>query len=301
METNISAAAISRIVNTTGIRKARKGNDWSRGFEVFGLKNAVEVAYTAGSGEDKTAVLRQIAEAVNSHPSGKYTAEVVSSGSFIVSEGVRVVLKTPEDMVEAMAAQAPYGVTKREVRAALIGPFYEFGETGSGFVLERVESPNNRLIRVTYRDHAHTTYHEGTGGKERYTNTITNSYAERLRKQGFSTKIDFNEGEICVLVGQAGEFGLSQREEADLAKTALMELREAVEADDLAYMTRKGGPASIFVYFLVPFKDKLRRCEVFYSGGSYASHGRFGSATRSEFHNLDLVLRFLRTEIGRDA
>jgi len=138
------------------------------------------------------------------------------------------------------------------------------------------------------------------GGRDKYSHDAVNGYAKDLVEAGYSVQIGFEDGEDYVLVGTAGEFqaGLSQEEESEAAQEPLRALREAIEAKALSYMTRKAGPTSIFVYYLVPFKDKLRRLEVFHSGGCYASYGRFGGPARHEFFSLDGLVRFIHSEIA---
>lgn len=183
----ISAAAISRILNSAGIKKALPGTGYSTGFEVVGLSVVANVYYTPRTIDDMDTELKRIVDLINQHKGKKYVAKIV---------GTTVEVRIRE---------------------------------------EEPEEPQSLL---------------------------------------------------------------SQEEEAEAAKEPLMALREAVEANDLAFMTRKAGPTSIFVYYLVPFKDKLRRLEVFYSGGCYASYGQFGGPGRHEFFNTRNLIGFIRDEIA---
>jgi hypothetical protein len=175
--------------------------------------------------------------------------------------------------------------------------YYPFEESGSGFVVERAAAPNDHLVRVTYRDSSHTTNAPETGGRDAYSHAIVTRYAELLMEAGYSVCMDFQGNEDSVLVGHPGEFGKSQQDTAKDAKEALAELREAVEDDDLAYMTRKAGPTSIFVYYLVPFKDKVRRLEVFWSEGVYQATRRLGGP-KDEFFNMAHLLEHIRHELA---
>jgi hypothetical protein len=77
---------------------------------------------------------------------------------------------------------------------------------------------------------------------------------------------------------------------------ALFAAREAIEADDLSFSTRKAGPWSIFVLALEPFKNRARRAEVSYSEASgyrVAFFGRYNEHT----HDLRVVVQQLHDEM----
>jgi hypothetical protein len=296
----ISAAAISRILSSNPDLKKAHHTGWSIGFCVIGYGTMVEVIYQTTDKAEDDREMNRIVSTINDRKDRKYFAErtLDEHGSEFVKVTVRQ--ETEEDRMEKAAEESPYGVTIKEVRAALNKSrrFYEFEEGRSaGFSVEREAAPNDHRVRVTYRDVPHTSYAPETGGRDVYAHTITTHYANVLMAAGYAACIDYTEANgDSLLVGQQGEF-TSPEQAAEEAVEPLRELRDAVEADSLSYMTRKAGPTSIFIYYLVPFKDKLRRLEVFWSNGSYVSCGRFGGS-RSEFHNLDLTLRFIRSELA---
>lgn len=308
-----SAATISRLLKAAGFRRALKNTtSWSSGFDVQGFHTHARVTYASVNRGAEVMILTEMRDSINSRDDKKYWAKIQEDrfGNHLWVE--RWDEADPEQnetrkalLREKLAEESPYGVTIAEVRKALhkAGGFFEFvdgKEKGAGFCVSAEPAPNDRLVRVTYRDHPHTAYAFVEGGRDRYMREKVQQYAEKLAEAGYSVQIDYADGEDSVLVGQAGEFQaeLSQEEESELAQEPLMELRKAVEENDLAFMTRKGGPTSIFVYYLVPFKDKVRRVEVFWRNGSYGSYGRFGGPTRQEFHNTDLTVQYIRSEIA---
>lgn len=277
---NLSASGISRILNNAGITKAPTSDTWGIGFVATSYGVQVDVHYQDTNRKRALEELDRIVKTINEHKAARYWA-VRKSGKN-GGEWVSITLR---------AEESPFVVSEREVRLALSKNrrFYAFSVNGAGYFLEREGSS----IRVTFRDQPFTTYAPETGGREHHMHVMVTLYAEALAEAGFCVEVDFKDGvdSVRVLVPR----GKSQEEEAEDAKEPLMALREAVEADDLAYMTRKGGPTSLFVYFLVPFTDKLRRCEVFYSEGVYKLVPRFGGPKR-EFFNLGHLVE----EIGKE-
>jgi len=298
---NISAAAISRILSsTTSLRKAPTSNTWGVGYLVTGYGPEVHVHYQANDHETVQASLDRIASVINGRVDRKYHAAKVT-GDYgtvhVLVEARRPEHDTPEAK-EQMAEESPHAVTIAEVKKVISVGRYEYTEApklaGAGYVVERAEFPRDGLVRVSYKDHPHTSYALVTGGREAYAVSAVESYATSLVQAGYSTWIEYEENDgWSVLVGAPGHF--PSQDKPDEVKKALTELREAVEANDVAYMTRKAGDHSVFVYYLVPFKDKVRRCEVFYSGGVYKLSPRFGGPMR-EFYNIP----FLVEEIGHE-
>jgi hypothetical protein len=291
----ISAPAISRIISSnTSIKKARS-TGWSTGFYVVGLGSRVEVGY---QDTDTVAVknsLKYIADTINGRDDKKYAAEIeqTENGSPMVVVTLRSEDEIKEECMEQAAEESPFAVTKREVNKVLEGPCYPYSEGAAGYVIERAEAPNDRLVRVTYKDHPHTGYALVEGGREQYVKDSVKLYADKLRAAGFSVAV---EGDYeSVLVGQPGEF--PSEDDPQEVKEALNALREAVEASDTAFLTRRAGDHSLFVVYQDLYKGETRRLEVFWRSGAYASYGRFGGP-RSEFHNLDLTLKFIRSELG---
>lgn len=290
MATNVHTPSISRILSNAGVRKVASTTSYSTGFECIGLGPVVQIHYTPRQIDDQAAELERIAKILNERP--KYTAKVIDGIVEVRLADEKTDEQIKEERMEKAAEESPYGVTKAEVNKVLAGPCYAYTEQAAGYVIERETGGNDRLVRVYYRDHAYTSYAMVVGGREAYFRDAVKMYADKLRAAGFSVKV---EGDYdYVLVGQPGEF-VSEDDPTEV-KESLSELREAVEAADLAFLTRKAGPASLFVYYLVPFKDKVRRLEVFRRNGSYAAYGRFGGS-RSEFHSVDLTLRFIRSEL----
>jgi hypothetical protein len=289
----ISAPAISRIISSnTNIRRAQ-GTGWSEGFTVVGYGTVVEVSYMDTNIGWQEQMLNRIADLINGREDRKYEAvkEQYEQGGSYVKVTVR--RETEEDRMEKAAEESPYAVTKAEVNKVLAGPCYPYDVQSAGYVIERETGLNDRLVRVTYRDHSHTSYTTVEGGREAHVKNAVKHYAHRLRAAGFSVKV---EGDYeYVVVGQPGEFP-SEDDPQDV-KDALNALREAVEAADTAYMTRKAGPTSLFVYYLVPFKDKVRRLEVFWGQGFYKVSGRFGGPFQ-EFRNMAHLLEHIRYELA---
>lgn len=291
----ISAPAVSRLISAhTNVRKA-SSTGWSVGFYVTGYGAMVEVGYQDTNPVAVEVALKDVCDAVNNHPARKYEAK-------IEGQLVRVTARaeTEEERMEKLAEESPFGVTLAEVRKVLAPGRFEYSANGAGYEVTREAAPNDRLVRVTFRDHSHTNYAPETGGRGAYSRNAVKSYARSLIQAGYSVQIGFEDGEDFVLVGQAGEFSKTPEQEAEEARGPLMALREVVEADSPFYTTRKAGNCSILVYSVLPGRA-LRGVEVFWqdgSYGSYVSYGRFGEA-RSEFHNVDLALRFIRSELDR--
>lgn len=219
--TTISAAAISRILKTAGIKKAPTTDTWGVGFIVTGYGIEVGVTYQDTDRERNGQVLNQIVELVNGRADLKYKAE--RRDREYGGRYVRITRRTEEEIreirLEQAAEESPYGVTKREVVQALYlgGGMYGYSKWDSGFYVERVDNPAmSRLVRVLYRDHPHTAYAKETGGREAYRANRIESYAHKLRKAGYSVHTDGS----CVLVGQPGEF-----EEAPAPQTDMDRLR----------------------------------------------------------------------------
>lgn len=78
---------------------------------------------------------------------------------------------------------------------------------------------------------------------------------------------------------------------------ALAEARDAIEGDDLAYSTRKAGPWSIFVLYLVPFTNKARRAEVHYDEESGTYRASIFGMTGERTPRLKRVVEQLRAEL----
>lgn len=310
MQQNISAAAISRIIShNTNVVKASTRNIWSRGFVSTGYGVEVQVTYQHTDRDVIRRNLDHIVEAINSREDRKYFAEKLSGESH-GGAYVKVVIRDQTDPqqneaeragdVEKLAEEAPHAVTVEEVRAVLAGRWFEYTESpqlaGGGYFVERLEGPRAGTVRVSYKDHPHTSYELVIGGREAYAVDAVERYAESLVQAGYSAWIDYQDTDgWSVLVGPDGHF--AHQDKPEDVKEALTALREAVEANDLSFMTRRASDHSIFVYFLVPFKDKLRRVEVSWSNGSYSSIGQFGGS-RSEFYSTELAVRFIRSEIA---
>lgn len=259
----ISAAAIARILSNAGIQKAQK-TGWSTGFDVVGYGVVVEVIYQTSSPEDEAAALKQIVETLNGRKDQKYFA-VTETG--LHGTRVRVVGRTPEVVAEAEAQEQEQGSLVKDVRHALTGPFYAFIEgSASGFTVKACEDGG---VEVFFQDLPHTTYGDGLD-KESCAAMSAKGYADRLDKSGFAV----------VLLGDRVRVGRQAPETFKTAKEALSALRAGVEAKELSFMTRKGdSESSLFVYYLIPFKDKLRRMEVSWADGAFYSSGRFGGET----------------------
>jgi hypothetical protein len=309
-----SAATISRLLKAAGFKRARTNTtSWSSGFEVQGFHTHARVTYTSVSVRSAVMVLEQMRDEINGRKDQKYWGRVEEGkqGWYLWVERYDGTDPAQNEvrraaLREKMAEESPYGVTIKEVRKVLNkgGRFFEFvnmgSQQGAGFEVTAETGVDERLVRVTYRDHEITGYALVEGGRESYMHKAVNGYAQALVEAGYSVQIDYVDGVDSVLVGQAGEFQvpMSQEEASEAAQEPLTALREAIEAKDISYMTRKAGPTSIFVYCLIPFKDKLRRLEVFWDQGSYGSYGQFGGPTRNEFHNTDLVVEYIHSEIG---
>lgn len=320
MSQSISAAAISRILNTAGFRKASNGTHWSPGFSVVGYGPFAKVDYTDVDTEAAVAELTKMKDLINErYP--KYEATLLNDDyGWVVSVSIRpeeapepVVEAAPAAEVEKLAEESPYGVTVQEVRQVLltsgekIGRFFEYtnqesdgvrpGNQGAGFFVERLEGARSRLVRVSYRDHSHTSYALVLGGREKCARDTVEMYAKRLQAEGFSTWIDYEDTDgWSVLVGTEGEF--VEQDSPEAIKAALLELREAVEDEAMSYITRKAGDHSVFIYYLVPFKDKLRRMEVFWTGGEYKSKGRFGQGDFFRMKGADEVVKLAKAELA---
>lgn len=299
MNNTISAPAISRIISSnTSIKRARN-TGWSTGFYVVGLGVRVEVGY---QDTDTVAVennLAYIADTINGRADKKYAAEIeqTENGSPMVVVTLRSEDEIKEERMEKAAEESPYAVTKREVNVVLANGCYPYTDEpqnrGAGYVIERAEHPNTRLVRVTYRDHPHTGYALVEGGRDAYFRDSIQMYVDKLRKAGYSVKV---EGDYeSVLVGISGEF--PDEADPDDTKAVLAELREAVEAEDVAYMTRKASPTSLFVYYLVPFKDKVRRLEVSWTGYCWTATRRLGGPADTYF-NIPVLLDHIRHELA---
>lgn len=297
MRQNISAPAISRIISGTSVRKAPTGNTWGKGFTVTGYGPEVHVHYqdTDTSVVDRN--LDYIVETINDRQDRKYFARKTQNeyGSSLVIVEARREDHGTEEAKEQQAAESPHAVTVAEVREVIQKGRYAYDAMGAGYVVERAEGFSDRLVRVSYKDHPHTGYALVVGGREGYKQSAVDGYAKDLVSAGYAAWVEYEENDgWSVLVGPADAFVDQDRPE-DI-KEALTDLREAVEASDLSYMTRKAGDHSLFVYYLVPFKDKLRRVEVFWVGGVYKLAPRFGGPAR-EFYNIP----FLVEEIGREV
>lgn len=269
---SISAAAVSRILATQFKRAPKKG--WGRGFEVTGFTTEVDVRFVADKGDDRSAKLDEMVALINGHKGQKYFAKRFKTPHG--SEIVQVVMRDETDpeqnearkeaQMEQAAADSPHAVEIREVKGALIRQCFEWTPAASGFRAERYPE-DQTLVRVEYADHAHTTYEtsreiQGAGAVRLYTSI--------LQKAGFPVQAD-PDNDWGLLVGPK-----SEEDSPEEIKEALDALRGAVEDADLSFMTRKAGDHSLFVYYLVPFKDKVRRLEVFWGEGEYRSIGRFG-------------------------
>jgi hypothetical protein len=300
MRPNISAAAISRIISAnSNVAKASTRNIWSRGFVVTGFGPEVHVTFQDTDLGCAERNLDAIAELLNGRDDRKYYAVKMQDENDSLFIKVEAFIgQSPEDEAadtENMAAESEHAVTVAEVNQVLEGPCYPYSEGAAGYVIERLETPRAGIVRVSYKDHAFTSYAMVTGGRETYALNAVEHYASRLTQAGYSAWIDYADTDgWSVLVGPAGHF--AQQDKPEDITAALTALREAVEANDLGFMTRKAGDHSIFVYFLVPFRDKVRRVEIFWGNGSYSSIGSLGGS-RSEFHNTELTVRFIRSEI----
>lgn len=302
----ISAAAISRIISSITdeqgekIRKAPKSG-WGKGFYVVGYDVAVTVYYQDTDQAVVEEKLNQIVETLNGRADKKYFAKIESldSTDYRGSLVVKVVVRdenNSEHVAEPKAEETPEAVTVQEVRRALLGPCYEYTSSASGFVAERCEE-NPLLVRVFYRDHPHTRYTLVEGGRDAHMHASVEHYADLLANAGFSVCVDYDpERGDSVLVGPAGHF--QGEEDPEAIKEALLALREKIEDAELAFMTRKAGPNSLFIYYLVPFKDKVRRLEVSYGHGQYRSVGRFGNSRMATLKGADEVVEFARAELA---
>lgn len=302
MRPNISASAISRILSSTSLRKAPASNTWGKGFLVVGYGPVVRVYFQDTDEDTQRRSLDYIAEVINGRVDRKYVAAKTQDPE-TKSHYVQVQARTKEDDApeakERMAEASPHAVTIAEVKKAIAIGRYEYTEApqlaGAGYVVERAEFPRDNLVRVSYKDHPHTSYALVTGGREAYAVSTVERYATDLVQAGYSTWIEYQENDgWSVLVGAPGHF--PNQDSPDEVKKALAELREAVEADDLAYMTRKGGDHSLFVYYLVPFKEKVRRLEVFWTNGRYTASGRFGGPM-NDFYNLPHLIEHIGHEL----
>lgn len=301
----ISAAAISRILKNAGIKKAHS-TGWSIGFSVIGYGPVVEVGFQTTDDAYMRQQLADIVKVVNGHKSGRYFA--VTTKDHLGSEHVRVVARDENEAEEAetvkeVSEESGHAVTTDEVNAVLTRRFFPYMDLPqsktSGYVLSRAEGSDSHLVRVVFKDHPHTTYSPETGGPEVYAQTVTERYSEALTRAGYSAVIGLHEGEWSLLVGRSGEFLVqSVEEEAEAAEGPLLALRKAVEDKALSYMTRQAGHHSLFVYYLVPFKDKVRRVEVFWSGGVYKSRGQFGQGIWFRHATVEAMVEFIHGELA---
>lgn len=301
MRQNISAPAISRIISATSVKKAPTGNTWGRGFLVTGYGPEVHVHYQDTDPGVVDRNLNYIVETINGREDRKYFAHKTQDEhrtSLVIVE-IRREDHGTDEAKEKMAAESEHAVTVAEIKKVIAPGRFEYTEApqlaGAGYVIERAEHPRDGLVRVSYKDHPHTSYALVSGGREGYAHATVQSYAIALVNAGYSTWIEYAENDgWSVLVGPDGAFGVQDSPEE--IREALNVLRTAVEGDDLAYMTRKAGPQSLFVYYLVPFKDKLRRLEVSWSGGRYTASGRFGGP-RNDFYNLPHLVEHIGHEL----
>lgn len=277
MSQKISPAAISRILSGARIAKSSTRTEhWSRGFSVTGYGSSVDVDYAALRDEDLGAALENIADAINSRKDQKYFAKVVPATSSVSLDRVEVTIREESvpKIVETVETTeiVPDKVDEAQVRSLLLGQHYEFTYNAAGF---QIKPEGDRCVRVSYADHSHTNYAFVIGGQEAYAKQAVENYATLLVGAEYSVLVDYREDSgWSALVGPAGEF-YGPVDSPEDVKDALNTLREAVEDEGLSYMTRKAGDNSLFIYYLVPFKDKVRRLEVSWSQGVYRSNGRF--------------------------
>lgn len=273
MSQKISPAAISRILSSAGFKKAStRTNHWSSGFEVTGYDTTVQIRYTAVNTEQANSKMDQIVETINNREDKKYFAKI-DEGQY--GSTVEVVIRNEENAPHAEAApetvEVPDKVERAEVYRLLAPQHYAWTDSAAGFL---VQSEGSRCVRVSYADHPYTSYALVIGGQEAYAKQAVENYATLLTAAGYSVRIDHTEeGGWSALVGPSGEFG--HEDSPEDVKDALIALREAVEDEGLSYMTRKAGDQSLFIYYLVPFRDKVRRLEVSWGQGEYRSGGRF--------------------------
>lgn len=306
-EQSVSPAAISRILAGRGFKKVIvKAGCWSAGFKAVACGTSVRVFYTANSGHEHEA-RQEIVKLINERPGEKYWATLET-----MIGGIEVVMIHPYDKddprqketpevetepqqeppVEEEASPAPVALVEiREVLSPVCREFMDVsGVRQAGWVVEN-DSHNDGLVRVSYRDHPDTKYYEKiSGNRERHATLRVEDYANLLMEAGYD--VIYDGGWDCLV-------DPSKRRDKGQTKEAFDALRDAVEDAALSFMTRKGGPKSLFIYYLVPFKDKVRRLEVFWRDDAYHSaslqpHGKPKMISTSD---VQKVVDFCREQL----
>jgi hypothetical protein len=296
------ASAVSGILNRAGFRKCID----VVGFETIQIAHVTQVWYTPARTEVMSDVLDQMDEVLKEkgYTVRKTTSETSGSLMLEVTKG--------ED---TLATEEPVKVTVREVRQVLLQTCYEVTTGTSGFNVQTFWSDKS-LIRVSFELKPWTTFEDGPGAERKHIECTLAMYEINLNAAGYATeRLRDSEGGLvdAILVGPPGtEFYTDgqrstwavikeerehMQQQTQEAQTLTL-VREAIENDDLAYSTRKAGPWSIFVLYLVPFKNKVRRAEVSFDFelGGYVVIGRLGFRYDRTF-DLQKVLEHLRDEL----
>jgi hypothetical protein len=117
-----------------------------------------------------------------------------------------------------------------------------------------------------------------------------NNEAFRVQIPGLAdgVTVPVYEADLVKRAAQTAEYLGTQR--------ALANAREAIEAADLSFSTRKATPRSIFVLALVPFKNRAKRAEVFYDEETGYRVSYLNNAAKRTY-DLTVVVEQLRAEL----
>lgn len=211
-EKSISAAAISRILKSAGIKKAFPGKGWSTGFTTEGCGPDEVLVWFDDAINPIEESLEQIVKVINAREDHKYFARVINyreSNTRVVS----VVAHDGTDpqqnddrkveALEELAAEHPAAPQIKDVRAALLKySHYAFvPDHSAGYLIERYED-DTRLVRVAWRETSFTTY---GGDKEKLIASTLANYHRVLVESGFEVK-PADDDEWSLLVAMPGEW-----------------------------------------------------------------------------------------------
>jgi hypothetical protein len=303
------ASAISAILSRAGFHKSIS----TTGFEAIQIAHYTQVWYTPRRGEVVEDILVRM-------------TRILKDRGYVVQrpagESRSVMLEVSKGEDAPVTEEESVTVTVPEVRGALLQGCYEASSMGAGFQVLPFWQDNS-LIRVSYEDQPWTSYEKNeeeteASARRRYIERTLETYLVKLYDAGFAAERQRDsEGGLVdsILVGPPGtEFytdvqrrrweivkeertRLQQQKDDQTTKDSLLLAREVIENDNLAYSTRKAGPWSIFVFYLVPFKNRARRAEVFFDfdlGGYSVSYvGRRHERT----FDLTKVVEILRDEL----
>lgn len=277
------AGSVSRILSKTELKKQLPGNRWSAGYEVVQSNVDVTVHWVQGRNTHTCGQALQVMRAALA-PRG-YKIETASGGRIDPRRGEETFVVTKTTKLE----EAPVRIALQ--RGNRTSPS---SAMNSGWTVGVCEV-DDRFVKVSYWDHAHTTY--VGDDREAHVSASLKLYTAILLEAGYA--VSRLKGEEAILVGVKGSKGFPTTSVAKPREEALQALRDALEFEFLDVYTRMApGRNSVFV-LLVTTKD-TRRLEIFYieETGEYRAMpwgGGYFGALKSR--DLGKVQDFVRTEL----